>query len=50
MIRIFTFICLIFTTLGAQAQSLEMYRLSNSAGVNAVGFNPALLEHTYFKH
>ena len=43
MIRIFTIICLIFATLRAQAQSLEMYRLSNSAGVYAVGFNPALL-------
>ncbi len=43
MIRIFTFICLLFATLGAHAQSLEMYRLSNSSGVYAVGFNPALL-------
>lgn len=43
MTRIFTFICLIFVSIAAQAQSLEMYRLSNSAGVYAVGFNPALL-------
>ncbi len=43
MIKIFNFICLIFATLVVQAQSLETYRLSNSAGVYAVGFNPALL-------
>ncbi|MBK9511922.1 MAG: conjugal transfer protein TraF [Cytophagaceae bacterium] len=43
MRRIYTFICLIFVALNAQAQSLEIYRLSNSSGAYAVGFNPALL-------
>jgi Family of unknown function (DUF5723)/Thrombospondin type 3 repeat len=43
MLRIFTIICLIFSFLKSGAQSLEIYKISNSSGVYSVGFNPALM-------
>jgi hypothetical protein len=43
MLQKITLTCLIFGSLGLRAQSLELYKAANTAGVYAVGYNPAMM-------